>query len=32
MIAADVGVWERSCVCFVNAGLEVFGCQDEAVL
>ena len=32
MIAANVGTWERSCVCFVDAGLEAFGCQDEVYL
>ena len=26
MIAANVGTWERSCVCFVDAGLEALGC------
>ena len=29
MIAASVGTWKRSCVCFVGAGLEALGCQDE---
>ena len=29
MIAADVGALERACVCFVDAGLEALGCQDE---
>ena len=32
MIAANVGTWERSCVCFVDAGLEALGCQDEVCL
>ena len=32
MIAANVGTWERPCVCFVDAGLEVLGCQDEVYL
>ena len=32
MITANVGTWERSCVCFVDAGLEVLGCQDEVYL
>ena len=29
MIAANVGTWERSCVCFADAGLEALRCQDE---
>ena len=29
MIAAKVGTWERFCVCFVDAGLEVLVRQDE---
>ena len=28
-VAANVNIWERSCVRFVDAGLEVLGCQDE---
>ena len=28
MIAASVGTWERSCVFFVDAGLEALRCQD----
>ena len=32
MITADVGTWERPCVCFVNAGLEMLGYQDEVYL
>ena len=32
MIAANVGTWERPCVCFVDAGLEVLGCQDKVCL
>ena len=32
MIAAHVGTWERSCVCFVDAGLEALGCQNEVYL
>ena len=32
MIAANVGTWERSCVYFVEAGLEALGCQDEVYL
>ena len=32
MIAASVGTWERHCVCFVDAGLEVLGCQDKVCL
>ena len=32
MITANVGTWERSCVCFVDAGLEAFRCQDEVHL
>ena len=31
-MAANVGTWERPCVCFVDAGLEVLGCQDEVYL
>ena len=31
-IAANVGTWERSCVCFVDARLEAFGCQNEGNL
>ena len=31
-IAANIGTWERSCVCFVDAGLEAFRCQDEVHL
>ena len=32
MIAANVGTWERSCVCFVDAGFEALGCPDEVYL
>ena len=32
MIAAHVGTWERSFVCFVDAGLEALGCQDKVSL
>ena len=32
LIAANVGIWERSFVCFVDAGLEALGCQDETYL
>ena len=32
MIAANVGTWERPCVCFVDAGLEALWCQDEVSL
>ena len=32
MIAATVSIRERSCVCFVDAGLEALGCQDDAYL
>ena len=32
MIAATVGTWKRSCVCFVDVLLEAFGCQDEVCL
>ena len=32
MVAADVGTWERSCVCFVDAELEELGCQNEVYL
>ena len=32
MIAANVGTWERSCVCFADAGLEALGCQEEVYL
>ena len=32
MIAANNSTWERPCVCFVDAGLEAFGCQDEVSL
>ena len=32
MITAGVNLWERSCVCFVDAGLEALGCQDEVYL
>ena len=31
-ITANVDIWERTCVCFVDAGLEAFGCQDEVYL
>ena len=32
MITANVGTWERSCICFAGAGLEVLGRQDEVYL
>ena len=32
MIAANVGTWEISCVCFLDAGLEALSCQDEVYL
>ena len=32
MIAANVGNWERFCFCFVDAGLEELGCQEEVYL
>ena len=32
MVAANVGPLERSCVCFVDAGLEAFGCEDRVRL
>ena len=32
MIAANVSTWERPCVCFVDAGLEALGCQNEVYL
>ena len=32
MITATVGTWERSCVCFVDAGLKALECQDEVYL
>ena len=32
MITANVGTWERPCVCFVDAGFEALGCQDEVCL
>ena len=32
MIAANVDTWERPRVCFVDAGLEALGCQDEGYL
>ena len=32
MIAANVVTWKRSCVCFVDARLEAFGCQNEGNL
>ena len=32
MIAATVGTRERPCVCFVDAELEAFGCQNEVYL
>ena len=31
-LIAGVGTWERPCVCFVDAGLETLGCQDEVYL
>ena len=30
--AENVGTWERSCACFLDAGLEALGCQDEVYL
>ena len=32
MIAANVGTRERPCVCFVDAGHEALGYQDEVYL
>ena len=32
MIAANIGTWERPCVCFFYVGLEALGCQDEVYL
>ena len=32
MIAANVSTWEGLYVCFVDAGLEALGCQDEVCL
>ena len=32
MIAANVGTWERPCVCFVGAGFEALGCRGEVYL
>ena len=32
MIVANSSALERSCVCFVDAGLEALGCQDEVYL
>ena len=32
MISANVGTRERFFVCFVDAGLEALGCQDEVYL
>ena len=32
MITANVGTWEKLCVCFVDSGLEVLGCQDKVYL
>ena len=32
MITTYVSTWERPCVCFVDAGLEALGCQDEVYL
>ena len=32
MIAANVGTRETLCVCFVDAGLDELGCQDEVYL
>ena len=32
VIAACVGTRERSCVCFVDAGLEALGCRDGVCL
>ena len=30
MITTNVNTWERPCVCFVDAGLELLGCKDKA--
>ena len=30
IIAANVSTWERSCVCFVDTGLEVFGVRIKS--
>ena len=32
IIATNVGIWERFCICIVDAGLEELGCQDEVYL
>ena len=32
MIAANVGTWERPCVCFADAGPEALESQDEVYL
>ena len=32
MIAANVGTWERPCVCFVDAETEALGYKDEVYL
>ena len=32
MITANVGTWERRCVCFVDAGLEALGVRMEFVV
>ena len=32
MIAASVSTWKRLYVCFVDAGPEVFWCEDEVYL
>ena len=31
-ITANVGTWEKACVCFVDAGLEALGCHDKVYL
>ena len=32
IIAANVGTWDSSCLCFVDAGLEALGCLDGVCL
>ena len=32
MIAVNVDTREKSCVCFIDAGLEALWCQDEVCL
>ena len=32
MIAATVDSWERSCIPFVDVGLEALGCQNKVCL